>query len=210
MRADTLLKTFSNIPTLRTERLILRKIKQSDAEDVFEYSSDPQVSEFLLWRPHKSVEYTKEYLAYIKNEYRIGKFFDWAITVKDGIYKGKMIGTCGFTSFDLHNNSAEVGYVLNRRFWGQEIADEALSRVIKFGFNDLLLHRIEAKYMLENDKSLRVMQKCGLSFEGIRRSSLIIKGDYCDIGVCSIISDEFYKNQNYLSRTDNKKYSEIY
>ena len=210
MRADTLLKTFSNIPTLKTDRLILRKIKESDAEDVFEYSSDPQVSEFLLWRPHRSLSYTKDYLAYIKNEYRIGKFFDWAITVRSGAHKGKMIGTCGFTSFDLHNNSAEVGYVLNRSFWGQEIALEALTKVIEFGFSQLMLHRIEAKFIAENEKSLRVMEKCSMKFEGIRRSSYVVKGEYRDIGICSIISDEYYKEKNSLLNLEKKTYPEIY
>ncbi len=196
MRNDTLLKVFSNIPSLKTQRLILRKIKESDYNDVFEYSSDNRVSEFLLWKPHKSLEYTKEYLSYIKNEYRIGKFYDWAITIKEGDHKGKMIGTCGFTSFDIKNNCAEVGYVINRKFWGQGIAVEALMKVIEFGFEELLLHRIEARYIVGNVNSRKVMEKANMSFEGVRRSSVIVKGEHKDIGVCSIISDEYYRNKN--------------
>lgn len=209
MTFEKVYKIFSNIPTIRCQRIDLRRINTSDTQDVYEYASDPDVSEYLLWKPHKSIEYTKDYLNWIKNEYRIGKFYDWGIAVSQGIYKNKMIGTCGFTSFDLYNNSAEVGYVLNKRFWGQQIADEALSAVIKFGFEELMLHRIEAKYIIGNDNSRRVMEKCGMTFEGIRRSGMIVKGEYRDIGVCSVISDEYFDRKTNFEDLSEKEYEEI-
>ena len=209
MRFDSVYKIFSNIPTLYCNRIYLRKIKKSDAEDMFEYSSDPTVSKYLLWSPHRNIEYTKDHISYLIKEYRIGKFYDWAIVIKDGEYKDKMIGTCGFTSFDFHNNSAEVGYVLNSKFWGYEIACEALYEVLKFGFESLLLHRIEAKYIIDNNNSRRVMEKCGMTFEGVRRSSMIVKNEYKDIGVCSIISDEYFNIKNRVTAQSNKTYREI-
>ena len=209
MRFDTVYKIFSNIPTLHCDRIFLRKIKMSDAENMFEYSSDPSVSKYLLWSPHPDINYTKDHISYITKEYRIGKFYDWAIVIKEGPHKNKMIGTCGFTSFDFQNNSAEVGYVLNSQFWGYEIADEALREVIKFGFESLLLHRIEAKYIIGNDNSRRVMEKCGMVFEGVRRSSMIVKREYKDIGVCSILSEEYYKVKSSLDNQNKKEYREI-
>ncbi len=102
-----------------------------------------------------------------------------------------MIGTCGFTSFNLAANSAEVGYVLNRTRWGEELAPEALRAVLRFGFSGLGLHRIEAHYMTGNEKSLRVMQKAGMKFEGVLRDYMFVKGDYVSVGVASILSSEF-------------------
>lgn len=191
MTNDKLYKIFSKIPTIHTKRLTLKKITESDAEDVFEYSSDPEVSKYLLWYPHKNIEYTKEYLYRLKNDYRIGRYYDWGVYIRGGENDGKMIGTCGFTSFDLYNNSAEVGYVLNRNFWGQELSSEALKAVIEFGFEKLLLHRIEAKFILDNVNSKKVMEKCQMTYEGVLRSSMMVKGDYKDIGVCSILSEEY-------------------
>ena len=191
MTYKKLYKIFANIPTLKTKRFILRKITEKDASDVYEYSSDEQVSRYLFWYPHTSIEYTKEYLYNLKNDYRIGKYFDWGIEWRTGEYTGKMIGTCGFTSFDLFNNSAEVGYVLNKEFWGQGIACEALDEVIRFGFEELLLHRIEAKFAYENKNSLKVMEKCNMQFEGVLRSSVMLKGSYTDIGICSILGEEY-------------------
>ncbi len=104
-----------------------------------------------------------------------------------------MIGTCGFTSFDLPDNSAEVGYVLNRSRWGEELAPEALRAVLRFGFNYLGLHRIEAHYMVGNEKSLRVMQKVGMKFEGILRDFMFVKGDYVSVGVAAVLRDEFVR-----------------
>ena len=112
-----------------------------------------------------------------------------------------MIGTCGFTSFDFRNNSAEVGYVLNRSYWGKGIAPEALDAVIAFGFDELILRRIEAKFIIGNDNSRRVMEKCGMQFEGVLRSSMMVKHEYRDIGICSILSDEYIKNKNFGSRS---------
>ena len=104
-----------------------------------------------------------------------------------------MIGTCGFTALDFNHNVAEVGYVINPKYHNRGIATEALRRVMDFGFMELNAHRIEAKYMIGNDASRRVMEKCGMTFEGVRRSSMFVKGKYRDIGICSLISDEYMK-----------------
>ncbi len=183
-------KIFSHIPTLKTERLILRKMKITDSEDMFEYSKDPEVTKYLLWSPHTEYSQSLEYLRFLQGRYRAGDFYDWGIVLKDS---GKMIGTCGFTSLDFGNNSGEVGYVINRSYWGKGIASEALAQVMRFGFMELNLHRLEARYMAENVSSRRVMEKCGMSFEGIKRSSMFVKGIYRDIGTCSILSDEYIR-----------------
>ena len=195
MTYKKLYKIFSNIPPLETERLKLRKVTERDCSDVFEYSSDPFVSRYLLWSEHKSIDYTKEYLYRVKCDYRIGKYYNWAIELKDGELKGKMIGTCGFTSFDLINNCAEIGYVINPKFWGLGIAPEALAKVIEFGFDNLYLHRIEGKYLINNKNSLKVMEKCNMRFEGVLRSSMMVKNNYEDVGVCSILSNEYINHK---------------
>ena len=121
------LKRFKNIPTLKTERLVLRKIKESDFRDVFEYSSDPEVPKYLLWNPHVSKEHTKLYLKNISKLYKRCEFYDWAIT-----YNGKMIGTVGYSSISLIEQWVEIGDVLNRRFWGLGIATEAVKKIIDY------------------------------------------------------------------------------
>ena len=182
------IKYFKDPPTLFTERLVLRRLLKSDHLDMFEYASNPGVTKYLLWEPHTSERYTFRYLQFIQSKYRSGEFYDWAVVDKR---TGKMIGTCGFTRFDFENNSAEIGYVLNPAFWHRGIAAEAVRRVLDFGFTILGLHRIEAKFMVGNDNSRRVMEKSGMTFEGILRDSLFIRNRYVSVGVCSITEAEF-------------------
>jgi len=86
-------KIFSNIPVLTTKRLILRKITRSDAKDMFEYARLPQVSRFTLWRPHKSLSETVEFINFVMNNYRARASENWGIVYKPD---GKFIGTIGF------------------------------------------------------------------------------------------------------------------
>lgn len=181
-------RTFTKLPTLDTERLQLRQILPTDTEDMFAYASKKEVTRYLLWSPHPTRAYTEKYIAYLQERYRAGDFYDWAVVLKD---TGRMVGTCGFTKFDVSSNSAEVGYVLNPSVWGQGYATEALTAVLRFGFQKLHLHRAEACYLEENTASRRVMERAGMKFEGIRRDSIIVKGHYRNVGVCSVLAEEF-------------------
>ena len=176
------------MPTLSTERLTLRKMLVGDCYDMNEYARRADVTEYLTWSPHPSVDYTKEYLAYLSHHYTLGDFYDWALILKE---ENKMIGTCGFTRFSFPNDSAEVGYVINPKYRGRGLAPEALREVIRFGFSTIGLNRIEAKYIVGNEASRRVMEKVGMRFEGVLRGGMKIKERYRDIGVCAVLAKEF-------------------
>ena len=181
-------KIFKKIPTVRTERLTLRKLTPSDSADMYEYSRRDAVTKYLLWYEHENEHITREYLAYVADAYKRGAFYDWAVTLTDS---GKMIGTVGFTKFDLPNNSAEIGYVLNPEYAGKGIATEAAKKIVNFGFNFLKLHRIEARHMVGNDASHRVMEKLGMKEEGTFRESYFVGGSYRTVTVCSILANEY-------------------
>jgi ribosomal-protein-alanine N-acetyltransferase len=117
----------------------------------------------------------------------MGEFYDWAVVERES---GRMIGTCGFTRFDLPHNSAEIGYVLNPDFHGRGYGTEAAARVVRFGFERLRLHRIEARFIQGNEASLHVMEKLGMRLEGYRRDGMRIKNAYRTIGVCAILEDD--------------------
>jgi ribosomal-protein-alanine N-acetyltransferase len=193
MKKESIYRIFSKLPELQTERFILRRMLPEDADDMYEYAHDAQVTEYLTWSPHQNKGYTRDYLLYIKGRYRVGDFFDWAIVCKD---TGKMIGTCGFTRFDYANNCGEIGYVVNPSYQGQGIATEVCAKIIEFGFCRLELNRIECKYMVGNEASRRVMEKNGMMFEGIQREKMLVKGQYRDIGICSLLKSDFDKNKS--------------
>ena len=188
MKKEKIYRVFSHLPELTTERLTLRKMLVADTADMYEYASRPEVTRYLTWQPHPDRDYTREYLQYLGNRYSAGMFYDWAIVYEPDC---KMIGTCGFTAFNCTSDSAEVGYVLNPAYWGKGIAAEALSRVMEFGFDDMGLHRIEAKFIEENERSRRVMEKVGMTFEGVARDGMLVKGNYVNVGVCAILESEW-------------------
>ncbi len=186
---------FSDIPPMATERLILRKLLPMDYKDMFEYASNENTVKYLAWEHHRSIAFTKNYTKFLQKQYKDGLYFDWAVTLKE---TGKMIGTCGFTSITTEHSRAEIGYVLSPHFWGQGIAYEAASAVVRFGFEQMDLHRIEAKFMIGNDASEKVMQKLGMQKEGVFRDYMFVKGSYRDICFYSITAEEYFKNKYNL------------
>ena len=184
MKREKIYKLFSRMPTLTTERLCLRPMSTADAFDMYEYSCREDLTEYLLWSPHPSVSYTRDYLAYVESRYATCDFYDFAVVLRDS---GKMIGTVGFTKIDAPHNLAEIGYVINPEYHHLGIGFEAAERIVKFGFEKLELHRIEAKFMQGNDASVRVMQRLGMSFEGFAVDSMLVKGEYKTIGTYAMV-----------------------
>ncbi|MBP5245099.1 MAG: GNAT family N-acetyltransferase [Clostridia bacterium] len=189
-RASLVASTFKNLPKLETERLILCKITEDYAEDMFEYASDADVTKYLTWYPHSSVTETRRYIQLLQKKYNEGVFHDFGILLKEN---GKFIGTCGYTSIDYKENTAEIGYVLSKEYWGREIMPEAVKELMKFGFEKLGFSGYNAKCMEGNDASTKVMSKCGMTFEGMYRHSMYIKGEFKNIIVYKITKEEFYE-----------------
>lgn len=188
MKKDLIYRLFSRIPPLETERLTLRAMRVADASDMYAYACRADVTEYLTWEPHQSLEETRAYLTEVGRRYRTGDFYDWALIHRAN---DKMIGTCGYTSFNYSADGGEVGYVLNPDYQGQGLATEALRAVMRFGFEELSLHRIEAHFIEGNDRSRRLMERVGMQFEGYARESMRIKGRYRTIGTCAILQREF-------------------
>jgi len=184
-------------PVLNGDRIVMRKITKTDAQDMYDYACDPEVTRYLLWQPHESLSYTKRYLDEVMRQYKAHNFFDFAIVCKED---GRMIGTCGFTRLDPVNHSAEIGYVLSPAYWGRGIASEAVEIILRFAFCNLGVHRVEARYMPGNAASRRVMEKKGMVFEGVERDAIYVKGVYQDVGKCAILRSE------YLASHENRPY----
>lgn len=175
---------FSHLPTLKTERLILRPLRMSDDRDLFAYARDPQVSRHVLWETHESLRDSRQFLRGAIRQYRQGLPGSFAITLKDS---GRMIGTIGFMWVNHEYKSAEVGYSLSREYWNKGIMSEALRQVIAFGFDEMRLNRIEAQHELDNPASGRVMIHAGMQYEGTLRQRIKNKGRFVDVALYAIL-----------------------
>lgn len=158
---------------METERLILRKSAKSDAPDILEYAKDVETVEFLEWSGVKTVD---EALNAIINFHWSNPGI-WAIELKEN---QKCIGAIDIRVEPEHNK-AGFGYVLNRNYWNKGYMTEALSVVLKLCFEKLDLNKVEALHYVGNERSGKVMQKCGMKLEGVSEQSLKIKGVYRDV-----------------------------
>lgn len=158
-----------NLPTLITNRLIIRPISVLDADDMFEYAKTPYVGPQAGWEPHPSIDYT---ISIIKNMQIVKSPNDlgnWAIIYREN---GKMIGTIELYNY-IPYFKAELGYALNPKYWGNGLVPEAAKEVIAYGFEYLHLKRIEVGVFLDNYQSQKVCEKLGFIKEGIARNGYL-------------------------------------
>ncbi|MGQ0549721.1 MAG: GNAT family N-acetyltransferase, partial [Armatimonadota bacterium] len=155
---------FGDLPVLQTQRLRLRRLRVDDAGDVFEYASDPEVSRYTTWEAHKTLEDSRAFLISVIEHYNTFQVAPWGMEHKG---EGKLVGTCGFVSWNLRHRRAEIAYALARPYWNKGYTTEAVRAVMAFGFGAMRLNRIEARCDIPNIGSARVMEKAGMKFEGI-------------------------------------------
>ena len=181
MRLKAQLAGFS---TLQTERLILRPVQPDDAEAMFDYLRDEETVRFITVPPVKTV--TEVIENSIQSYFMLDPIGKLAI-----VYDQKMIGTIDLRLNEAHRQ-AEIGYVLNKRYWGQGIMPEAAQAILAVGFDQLQLVRIFSEHDTRNPKLGRVMTKIGMQQEGVALKSQIIKGEIVDM-VHYAITDTQYK-----------------
>ena len=173
---------------IETHRLILRPFTMEDAEDMFaNWASDPEVTRFLTWPAHSSVEITRMVLADWIPRYEDGGFFQWAVEWKES---GAVIGSIAVVKLEEAIESAEIGYCLGRAFWGRGIMPEALRAVMDYLFDTAGLNRITAGHDVDNPKSGRVMEKAGMKKEGVLRASGTNNQGIRDVAVWAALRED--------------------
>lgn len=173
---------------VETERLLLRPVTLEDAEDMFEYGSDEETT-YFVFEPHHSLEETEDSIAnYFMNE-PLGKY---GIELKEN---SKMIGTIDLRLKE-EKYKAELGYTMNKDYHGKGYMTEAGQALLDLGFNILELERISALHDERNDRSGRVMQRLGMTKEGISRHvGKWKKGEFFNDVHYSILKEEYF-NKN--------------
>lgn len=184
--------------TLETDRLLLRPFVCEDANAIFDnWASDPEVSRFLRWPTHTSIEVSKKVTDSWVEGYEQPDFYQWAIVPKLEFFDGEggqPIGTISSVELRDDIDEVEIGYCIGKSWWHMGITSEALAAVIRFFFEQVGANRIEAHHAVENPHSGAVMRKCGMMYEGTSRQA-----DRCNAGLmdmCTyaiLFSDNFWK-----------------
>lgn len=179
-------KVFKNLPRLETGRLILRPVEEQDWAAIYEYTGDAETARYTTWDAAKHPDEAKALVRFILKRYDENKPSNWAVVLKK---EEKLIGTCGFTSARMEHKRAEIGYAFRRDCRNRGYATEAVAKTIEFGFNEIGLNRIEAFVDAGNTASQRVLEKCGMKYEGTLRKYIIKNGEYRDMKSYSILSE---------------------
>ncbi|MEZ4521843.1 MAG: GNAT family N-acetyltransferase [Thermomicrobiales bacterium] len=169
----TVREALHDLPQIPTERLLLRRLRLDDAEDLFAYASDPKVTATLVWETHLSIDDSVAFLQQVIASYAEDAGAVWGIEDNES---GRIIGTISFNTIRGEGYIGDVGYALARPYWGRGLMTEALAAVLDYGFRHMGLHRIEATCRDTNVGSYRVMEKCGMLHEGTLRDGRYVKG----------------------------------
>jgi ribosomal-protein-alanine N-acetyltransferase len=164
-------------------KLTLRALSLADAAAVYAYASDPEVARFTLWPPHRSEEFTRDFLSTLLPP----MVLSWTITLKAD---ERVVGMVFLHSFSMRHRKAEIAFNVARSHWGRGIATEAVRAVIHLAFERLGLNRVEATCMPGNVASRCVLEKIGMSKEGTMRRSHHRYDGYHDMELFSILRDE--------------------
>ena len=176
---------------LKSEKLILRKLRTSDAASIYLNARDKEIPRFMppLPYPYKLAD-AKEFIKNSIKEWVSGDNITFGITLKE---KDEVIGTIALNQKRSSPFVAEVGYWLGKKYWRQGIGTEALQLILSYGFNKLKLKRIFAKVLSGNEASYTLLKKNGFKFEGCLRRHVFSRGRWHDDLIFGILKEEFKK-----------------
>ncbi|MEM1395135.1 MAG: GNAT family protein [Cyanobacteria bacterium P01_H01_bin.150] len=166
---------------------MLREVKKSDVNAIFKHFSDKEVLKYHDLEALTNLEQAKELIKSFYEKFHNQQMIRWVIAKKEN---NTIIGTCGFHNWFQKSFQAEIGYELSQAYWRKGIMTEALTAIIKFGFEKMELNRIAATVMLENTASMKLLKKLGFVEEGILRDYGFWKGEFHDLKMFALLKKE--------------------
>jgi RimJ/RimL family protein N-acetyltransferase len=154
--------------TLHTRRLVVRPPIPDDADAIYRgYATDPEVTRWVIWTPHASIDETHAFVATFIAAGRQEQSYPWVITLA---HDGMLIGAAHLR---LHPPRAEVGFNIARPYWNRGLGTEAAEAVISFAIALPGIERVQAVCHVANQASARVLEKAGMQHEGTLRRYMV-------------------------------------
>ncbi len=179
-------------PKLSTKRLILRRMTSKDAETLFKFWSDNEVTKYMNMNSFVNIEQASYMINFLNNLFKNKEGIRWGIIRKKD---NTLIGTCGFNTWVKRSSRGEIGYELGQEYWGKGYATEALKEVIRFGFEETLLNRVDAYVVPEATRSIRVLEKLDFSKEGTLREYGYWNNRYWSEHIYALLRKEWIRSK---------------
>jgi ribosomal-protein-alanine N-acetyltransferase len=177
---------FSPFPEIKTERLLMRRIRDTDAPEIFFLRSDETVMKYIDREKPKSTEEAVEFIQKVNENIDKNEAIMWGIALLDN--PDTLIGNIGYWRMLNQHYRSEIGYMLHPHFWGNGIMKEALLAAIDYGFNNMKLHSIEAHINPDNTASGMLLEKTGFIREAYFKEDFYFKGKFIDTAVYSLLA----------------------
>lgn len=181
-------------PILETDRSILRQVTPEDASSLLTYLSNKEVTMHMGLEPFQSIDDALDEISWYQSILEKKTGIRWGITLKD---QEEVIGSCGFLNLTSQHHRSEIGIELSKDHWGKGIASEAFEAVIRYGFEQMDLQRIEALIEPPNIPSQKLTEKQGFIREGLLRSYEFTCGKFDDLYMYSLLKQDFNFSQSF-------------
>lgn len=178
---------FKPFPLIQTDRLLLRRVIESDVNEMFFLRSDERVLKYIERDPAKSTDEALQFIKMINEFEKNNESILWAITFKND---SRLIGTICYWNINKQDYRAEIGYVLHPDFWGKGIMQEVMEAVIDYGFNKMQLHSIEARVNPGNIASIKLLEKNNFVREAYFRENYFYNGKFMDTAIYSLLKNK--------------------
>lgn len=179
---------FSYFPALETEHFRLRRITHDDADAVIAIFGNADVLRYSNSPPIVTHEAAIEFIDWLDGHFNNRGMVRWGITFKG---QDRVIGTCGFHFWDRENYHIDIGYDLLPEYWGKGYMTEIVRMLVRWCFENLNVHRVQADCTAGNIGSERVLEKNGFTLEGIWRERDWEHGRFVDIRQYGLLRQEY-------------------
>lgn len=185
--------TLKFMPTIETDRLVLRPLNQEDAKDLFAIFSDPVVMKYWNTPPWASLDDARNFIDSSVDAMNRQESITLGIVVKA---TGEMIGKCMLFSYAKESKRAEIGFAIGPSFWGRGYISEAGHALLEYGFGELGLRRVEADIDPDNVSSGKALERLGFIREGLLRQRWEVNGIVSDSALYGVLAEDFRRRKN--------------
>ncbi|WP_342503909.1 GNAT family N-acetyltransferase [Lysinibacillus sp. FSL L8-0126] len=171
--------------TMETERLLLRPFTEADAPEVSVLCNNYAIYKSTLNVPYPyTIDCALSWIATHQQNFEENRLYEWAITDK---HSGQLYGVIGLSNQQPHQRG-EIAYWIGEPYWGNGYGTEATQAIIAFAFQEKKYHRVYAQYFQSNPASGKIMEKCGMHYEGTLKQHVYKNGAFEDIVYYGLIN----------------------
>jgi ribosomal-protein-alanine N-acetyltransferase len=178
-------KLFKVFPKLVSEHYVLNNIIEANPQQLFDLYSHPEVIRYIDMPPLKSLADAQNYIFKAVDLFEKKQKVVWAIYNKE---QKDLLGIIRLYGINREHHFANIGFELNRQYWGKGIISECLQVVLNFLFTQIQFNRIEAQTFVGNERSIRLLERLGFKREGRLQQNFLIKGNYEDSYLYALIN----------------------